>query len=80
VDLFASIFMNPQSDNSVAWSVTLRDLSAHRVFGVRGIGVKSDPGVPLSAIDKLARQCVDHLQEMDRAPRKSPSTTPAPRQ
>jgi len=80
VDLFASIYINPQSDSTVAWTVTLRDLSAHSVYAVRGMGVKSDPGAPLSAIDKLVALSVQHLEEMDRAPRKPVSTPRAPRQ
>ncbi len=79
VELFASIFMNLQSDSSVAWTVTLRDLTAHPSYGTRGMGVMSDPGAPLSAIGKLVAQSMDHLQEMDRAPRRAPPRAPAPR-
>lgn len=79
VELFASIFMNLQSDSSVAWTVTLRDLTAHPSYATRGMGVMSDPGAPLSAIGKLVAQSMDHLQEMDRAPRRAPARAPAPR-
>jgi hypothetical protein len=74
------VSINPQPDSSVAWTVTMRDLSAHPVYAVRGMGVKSDPGAPLSAIDKLVARSVQHLAEMDRAPRKPGSTTLLPRQ
>jgi hypothetical protein len=80
VELFASVYINAQSDSSVAWTVTMRDLSAHPLYAVRGMGVKSDPGAPLSAIDKLVARSVQHLAEMDRAPRKPGSTTLLPRQ
>lgn len=79
VELFASIFVNLQRDSSVAWTVTVRDLGAHPSYSTRGMGVKSDPGAPLSAIAKLVAQSVDHLREMDRAPRRQSSPVPSPR-
>ena len=78
VDLFASIYLSPQADSTVAWTVTVRDLTAHQAFATRSMGVKSDSGAPLSAIDKLVGRSVQFLHEIDRAPRRAAPPQPPP--
>jgi serine/threonine-protein kinase len=70
-DLFASLYVTVQPDSTVIWTVTVRDLGAHPAYATRSAVARGMVGTLPGDTDALIGKVVRHLEEMDRAPRRT---------
>jgi hypothetical protein len=70
-DLFASLYVTVQPDSTMIWTVTVRDLGAHPAYATRSAVARGMVGTLPGDTDALIGKVVRHLEEMDRAPRRT---------
>jgi serine/threonine-protein kinase len=76
VELMTSIILNVQPDNSVIWTLTVRDLTAHPAFATRSTVTRGPPGPVPPRLEVLVSRARRYLDEMDRAPRRPVQSRP----